>query len=48
MTTLRVNDLVTYMGRLAGRIEYIKGLWAGVRQGGRLDEYPLNRLELAR
>lgn len=48
MVTLRVNDLVVYFGRLVGRIEYVRDGWAGVRQGGRLDEYPLGQLELAR
>lgn len=45
---LRVNDLVTFYGWLVGRVEYIERGWAGVRQGSRVDEYPLGQLQLAR
>ena len=44
-----INDLVTYFGRLVGRVVHVKADgWAVVEQGMRWDEYPAALLYRAR
>jgi hypothetical protein len=49
MWDFSINDLVTFFGRYVGRVEHLRGDWAGVRtHDGHLNEYPAHLLHRAR